>query len=386
MKKELKWQRLIVKFLNKEADQHELDDLDTWLKDSKNVLKFNDYIEIEYLTNTCMKNYNIENAKKRIDKKVKEQESKKRVALYSKYSITASIVFIIGLAVFYFQPSTDEMQLVAQPKVIQSGTNKAILTLENGNEVALEKGKDYELNNISSNGEALVYGATKGVVKDDIKYNYLTIPRGGQFKVKLSDGTMIWLNSDSKLKYPAVFPENTTRIIELVYGEAYLEVSPSSAHSGKSFSVFSEGQEINVLGTQFNIKAYANDEQVVTTLVEGKVLVKKGGVAKILNPNEQSITSESNKGIEVLEIDAQQEISWVNGMFTFNEESLAEIMKILSRWYNINVVFESPELKNYTFTGVLERTDSFLDIIRLIEATSESEVTFDIRGETVIIK
>lgn len=386
MKKVSRWQILIVKFLNKEADQQELDELDAWLQKPENILKFNEYAKTEYLTNICMKKYNVENAKKLVDKRVREQERKKRRVQYTKYAVAASIALIVGLLGFYFKPDANDTQLVQQPTVIQSGTNKAILTLENGNEIALEKGKDYKLNNLTSNGEALVYENSNEPTDEVVSYNYLTIPRGGQFKVRLSDGTMVWLNSDSKLKYPAVFPKNTARTVELVYGEAYLEVSPSTKHNGTSFSVFSKGQEINVLGTHFNIKAYANDEQIATTLVEGKVRVKKGAVAKILNPNQQSITIESKGDIAVQEIDAQQEISWVKGMFTFNEESLDEIMKILSRWYDIDVVFESADLKNYMFTGVLERTDSFVDIITLIEATSESEVTFEIHGETVTIK
>ena len=121
-------------------------------------------------------------------------------------------------------------------------------------------------------------------------------------------------------------------------------------------------------------------------MVEGKILVQKGNIKKVLNPNQQSRIGNDSNQIDVVEIDASQEVSWINGLFTFNEESLGEMMKVLSRWYDVDVVFESADRRDYIFTGILERTKSLVDILELIEATSDEEVKFEIKEKTITIK
>ena len=125
---------------------------------------------------------------------------------------------------------------------------------------------------------------------------------------------------------------------------------------------------------------------IATTLLEGKVEVNYGNDKKVLQPNEQSIVTEDSSQIQVNQVDASQLVSWVQGNFTFNEQRLSEIVKVLSRWYDVDFVFESFELKDFVFTGVLERTDSCEDILKIIEAAGEGELTFDIDGKTVLIK
>ena len=214
----------------------------------------------------------------------------------------------------------------------------------------------------------------------------MTIPRGGQFFVKLSDGTEVWLNSETKLKYPVTFTEGLTRKVELIYGEVYFKVSPSTQHKGAGFHVLTKSQEINVLGTEFNIRAYNNDEVMATTLVEGKIRIKKGEVSETLKPNQQAKISQESNQIDIQEIDVSQEISWVNGLFAFNEKPLEEILTVLSRWYDTEVVFENAKQKKFVFTGLLERTKAVEDILKLIEATSEGQIKFEIKDKTIIIK
>lgn len=387
MIKESKAHKLIVKFLNNEINHKELDQLDNWLKEKGNGETFNEFVKTHYVTNSFTKNYDVVHAKKAINKKIKVRQRKKRIQLFSKLAIAATILILIGIFTLDLQFDKNDAAVVTTKTKIESGSNKAILTLENGNEVALEKGKSYATDKLTSNGEKLVYTNTDAAAElPSNTYNYLTVPRGGQFFIQLSDGTKVWLNSDSKLKFPTSFSNTDPRKVELVYGEAYLEVSPSTENNDTSFSLISNGQEISVLGTHFNLRAYADDDEMATTLIEGKVLVTKNGFEEILNPNQQSIVDEESSGIKVIDVDASQEISWVKGTFTFNEKSLAEIMKILSRWYDVEVIFESAALKNYIFTGVLERTDSFVDIIEIIEATSENEVMFEVKEKTITIK
>ena len=215
----------------------------------------------------------------------------------------------------------------------------------------------------------------------------MTVPRGGQFFIELSDGTKVWLNSDSKLKYPVKFLAEKKRNVELVYGEAYFEVSPRKNDPKSSFNVETKSQKINVLGTKFNIKAYKEDKFITTTLVEGSVKINNGNIDKVLKPNQQSkINFESNE-IEISTIDVSHEISWVSGLFSFNEASLESIMESLSRWYDVKVVFKSGYQKRFLFTGILERSKSIKEIFSYIEKTSdEDDLKFEIVDKTIVIK
>ncbi|MEP5914341.1 MAG: FecR family protein, partial [Flavobacteriaceae bacterium] len=217
-------------------------------------------------------------------------------------------------------------------------------------------------------------------------FNYLTIPRGGQFFVELSDGTKIWLNSESKLKYPVKFIEGETRTVELVYGEAYFDVSPSNLNKGGAFHLQTKSQEINVLGTEFNVKAYNDEHEISTTLVEGSVIVKKGEAIKLLKPNQQSLISSDKDFIDVIDVEVSQEVSWVKGLFAFNEESLDQMMVVLSRWYDVEFVFENAKHKSFVFTGMLKKTGSVEEILKLIAATSEGQVKFEINEKRITIK
>ena len=381
-------EKIIIKFLNREADIHELEKLDTWLRDKSNLPLFNQFVRTECLTIIGMSEYDVNKAKKAIKHKLKISERKRKAGVYKKMAIVASIILIVSVAVLKWSSIDRNIEVEPEPQiVIEAGSNKAILTLENGNQVALEKGKQYRADKVKSDGSELIY-TTPGIENSATApmYNYLTIPRGGQFFVQLSDGTKVWLNSDSKLKYPVEFPKNQTRKIELIYGEAYFKVSPSSANNGTDFQVLTKFQKVAVLGTEFNVKAYNEEDEITTTLVEGEVKVHNAGASKILKPNQQSKIHSGFNAIEVEEVDVSQEISWVNGLFTFNEKSLGEIMTTLSRWYNVEVIFENAEQKKFVFTGIIERSESIDYILKLIEAASEAQVEFQINDKTITIK
>jgi len=378
-----------VKFLNSEANLQELDELDVWLGSKENEQIFNHFVRTEYITALGMAEYDIEKAKQAIKRKLENRKRKKRITVYKRIAVAASISLLLGLGFlnFYKEDRPGEIPNMA-PTVIKAGSNKAILTLDNGNQVALEKGKKYKAGKVKSNGEELVYdlaGDTYGSERA-VKYNYLTIPKGGQFFVQLSDSTEVWLNSDSKLKYPVKFRKGKTRQVELVYGEAYFKVSPSTKHNGAEFHVLTKYQEVSVLGTEFNVKAYNGEDEVSTTLVEGKVKIQKGTISEFLRPNQQSKTSSTSDFIEIKEVDLSQVISWKQGLFAFNEESLGEIMTQLARWYDVNVFFKSEQQKKFVFTGIVERTESIDKILNLIEATSAGHIKFEIKGKTIIIK
>ncbi|MCF8273083.1 MAG: FecR family protein [Flavobacteriaceae bacterium] len=291
-----------------------------------------------------------------------------------KYIAAASVVLLISISfVFNFNKTpiiksiaVDNNDIIENP--IITGTDKAILTLEDGSNILLEKGGNYTTERLNSNGEELVY-IKESNTKSEIKYNYLTIPRGGQFYVQLSDGTKVWLNSESQLKYPISFIEGETRIVELVYGEAYFEVSPSTNHNGSKFKVRTLLQEVEVLGTEFNIKAYKDETNIYTTLVEGKVIIDNGFASQNLIPHQQSNLNLKNNTMTISLVDVYRETSWKKGLFSFKSTNLKEIMKVLSRWYDVNVVFSNPEIENIKFNGVLSKNQTIKEILTTIKNT-----------------
>ncbi|TGV00561.1 FecR family protein [Flavivirga rizhaonensis] len=320
-----------------------------------------------------------------------EENSVKGISFYQKtlfkYGVAASLILFIAFNFFF-----KDNQLLVDPinksvivnNDIKIGTDKAILTLEDGTGVILEKGENYIADNLSSNGEALIYNTAREK-KTEIAYNYLTIPRGGQYQVKLSDGTIVWLNSESQIKYPVSFPKGEARQVELLYGEAYFDVSPSTNHNGAKFKILTGIQEVEVLGTEFNIKAYKDEKTIYTTLVEGKVAIKNGELNNILSPNQQSILNTKNNDLVIAKVDTFSEIAWKRGVFSFKNKSLKDIMKVLSRWYDVDVVFIDKTLEDVQFKGVLSKNQNIEEILILIKNTNFINA-YEINNNTIILK
>lgn len=333
---------------------------------------------------------NADTAWKKVLTKKQEKEEKSILFLFrnTKFvAAAASILILISVTLMYrntsvFKKATTS-QTVKESK-IKAGTDKAILTLGDGSSVKLNKGQAYTAANLKSNGEEIVYVAS---VKDstNIEYNYLTVPRGGQFFVKLSDGTQVWLNSETKLKYPVAFVEGVTRKIELIYGEAYFDVSPSTEHKGAAFKVYHKEQQVKVIGTQFNIKAYKNESNIYTTLVEGKVSVSVNSMNMVLVPNQQSKLNLDNNSLTVSEVDVRKEIAWKDGVFNFDRKVLKDIMVVLSRWYDVDVIFENKELESQKFVGLINKNYSIDDILQLMEYASVIN-SYTINDRTIILK
>ncbi|APZ45937.1 hypothetical protein BW723_06365 [Polaribacter reichenbachii] len=330
--------------------------------------------------------------KKQINKQADLEKVKNKITipvkkLYWKYTVAASIVILLTTVYFFrasfFSENKDINTTIVENK-IEIGKDKAILTLADGTNVSLEKGKSYQKNNISSDGEELVYNSAQ-ITKPEIAYNYLTIPRGGQFFIKLSDGTKVWLNSDSKLKYPVTFVKNQTRKVELVYGEAYFNVSPSINHNGARFLVVNKNQEIEVLGTEFNIKSYKDDFNTATTLVEGKVTLNYEGKKQHLIPNQQSYLDYKTNTLTLKKVDVYNEISWKEGVFSFENKPLKDIMKVLARWYDMRVTFDNKNSQNIEFNGVLDKNQSIEEVLNIIKNFKVIN-NYIIKNKEVIIK
>jgi hypothetical protein len=383
-----KIQILIVKYLSKEANINEIEELDRLLTKKENISIFNSYVQTDYHTSIFLTKYDLQMAKSKVQKRIRLIEKRNKLERFKKLAFAASISLLIGISLFN-QFNFNQTKIINQPIAI--GTDKAVLTLENGDQVILEKGKEFQNKTLKSNGKELSYSTKNrssiNFVDEKIASNFLTVPRGGQFSLNLEDGTKVLLNSDSKIKYPVKFIKGKKRQVELLYGEAFFEVSSSKNNNGSEFIVSTKTQKINVLGTKFNIKSYGIDNVITTTLVEGKVKVQIGENQILLNPNQQSKADSKSTNIDVSDIDVFQEISWINGLFSFNDTSLEDIMHTLSRWYDLEFIFKTANQKNFIFSGILERTKSIEDILFIIEKTSSSnEINFKINNKIIIIE
>lgn len=387
-----KIENLIIKFLTKETNLHELQQLEMWISNPKNESLFSKYIRINISINRVMFKYNKNDAKANVISAIRQEKKilNKRLKTnnYLRYAAAAIIVGILATT-FYFKNDLldsepmDEVPITVS-SIIEPGTDKATLILEDGSVVELEKGTSFQTQSISSNGEQIVYEARRQSSKK-IAYNVLNIPRGGQFYLKLADGTEVWLNSESQLKYPVAFLDGKTRKVELVYGEAFFNVSPSTEHQGAKFEVVNNNaQKLEVLGTQFNLKAYKDESTIYTTLVEGKVLINTSTVKQILVPGQQSNVNIVNNEISVDIVDVENEISWVKGVFSFKGKPLKDIMKVISRWYDVDIIFETENLESIKFKGTLDKNQAIEEILAIMKSTSI--ISYEIKDKTIIIK
>jgi hypothetical protein len=383
-------ENLIVKFLSNQATASELDTLETWIQDSNNEQFFKLYVKTNYAIEFNMRTFNINKAK---DKLLAEMASEKKIIKLKNtrkniYYAAAAIVIGVLATGYFFKDNLLKTPINDSTKItntIEAGTNKAILTLDDGSVILLEKGDVHQTKNASSDGEQIVYNSVEEKNSKEIKYNYLTIPRGGQFFVELSDGTKVWLNSESQLKYPVSFKKGEIRQVELVYGEAYFDVSSSTNHNGAKFKVLNKSQEIEVLGTEFNIKSYKDETNIYTTLVEGKVEVSTANGKQLLTPNQQSNLDMVSNNISVSVVNPKEAISWIHGDFIFQNKPLKDIVKVLSRWYDIDIEIENKSLENIKFNGELSKYQNLEDILLLIKNTNYIN-QYEANNKKVILK
>lgn len=269
-------------------------------------------------------------------------------------------------------------------KAGQPGSSKAILTLADGSVVDLEETKAFRLQEkdgtrIEKDSAALSYKAVaKETTVQKIVYNKMTTPRGGEYSLVLSDGTEVFLNAMSELRFPVNFGTKV-REVELS-GEAYFNVQPDA---NRPFIIKTGDLQIRVLGTQFNVCAYREEHVVKTTLVEGRVeLAGKTGETVVLHPSQQAVFAKEGGAIEVKEVDVASAIAWKNGMFDIRDCRLEEIMEYLSRWYSVHVFYQKESLKDIRFGCYIARYSEIGQILELLEKTQK--IRAQLKGNTVV--
>lgn len=369
-----KIEKILIKYLINHASYSELDKLEIWINDPINEKEFINYVKTNYVIEYNLKKTDKNKTIAIIDNLIKEEKRILKIRRIQKFTKYAAVFVGLIIVVYAFKNDLFDTSnndkaappIIVNANTIEPGTDKATLTLGDGTQIVLEKGESIQTKNANSNGEEIIYEASQSNTKS-VAYNYLTIPRGGQFFIKLSDGTQVWLNSESQLKYPVSFVDDKERVVELVYGEAYFDVSPSTNHNGSKFKVLNQAQEILVIGTKFNVKAYKDESHIYTTLVEGKVLVNYGNRKQNLLPNEQSNFNLNTKDIVITEVDVYNEISWKDGVFSFERKTLKEMMKVLSRWYDIEIVIKNKSIENQEFVGILRKNKKLEEILTNIK-------------------
>lgn len=292
--------------------------------------------------------------------------------------LSAVGIVLLGISQFFSNAPKNIPLIDYRTGHVQAGTDKAILTTAEGSNILLGKGRSYQAPSIQSLGESLVYQKND---PDSLKFNTLVVPRGGEFRLKLSDGSQLWLNSESSIRYPVSFSTAKPREVWLHYGEIYLEVVPQK-HTQTPFIVHSKQQEVSVLGTKFNIRANRQSPLIKTTLEEGKVQVASGIQPPVLLAvGEQSQLDLKTKKMRVVQVNLENELSWRSGYFNFKELSLAKISQELSRWYNVDFHFKTPEIQKLELSGFFHRKEPLEVILAIIESTQQ--VSFTIEGDQI---
>lgn len=307
----------------------------------------------------------------------------------------ASIFISIAVGVYYFayHESANTTQFAAEhhPQ-IKPGGNKAYLTLSNGKRIVLSDSTIGTLAMQSgvkitktADGQ-IVYQVTAQADTDNGKYNVLEAPKGGQYQIVLIDGTKVWLNSASVLKYPARFSASE-RKVELT-GEAYFEVAKNKK---QPFRIITDKQEIAVLGTHFNVNAYSDESDTKTTLIEGSVKVSSltsplsptaGSDNLILKPGQQSVLHHG--AFNIKNVDTEEAIAWKNGYFVFENDNMDMIMRKLERWYDVEVAYTGAEGNRTKVMGTIDKNTDLAEVLKLLEATGKFKFKTEGRRITIM--
>jgi ferric-dicitrate binding protein FerR (iron transport regulator) len=309
------------------------------------------------------------------------------------WAAAAIIILVLGSSVYYIFNKNTTPQIVQNKPVhkqlkndVAPGYKGAVLTLANGQQIILDSAGNGMLTaqgstNIVKQDGKIVYDG-QNVSKSEVLYNTMTTPRGRQYSLVLADGTKVWLNAASSITFPTAFIGNERRV--KITGEAYFEVAPLTPEGGSRkvpFKVAAGQMEVKVLGTHFNIKAYDDESYIKTTLLEGSVRVTKENSDALLKPGQEAILDDQGD-IKVAKANIEEAVAWKDGFFQFNNESVRSIMRQLSRWYNVEVVYQG-DVADKKFSGVMSQNTNLSQVLKMLQLTKE--IHFKMEGSKVIV-
>ena len=301
------------------------------------------------------------------------------------FPYAAAIVLILSVGgVFYFSGDKEQTEILPIAKnEVQVPGSRAVLILPDGRKVDLE---NEVLRSDLAQSDSLLLISTRSLKYRDIDspdttevFHTLEIPRGGEYLLTLSDGTMIYLNSESTLSFPVKFQGKERKVY--LTGEAYFKVAKNTEHP---FVVTAGELEVLVTGTTFGVRAYKDEKDIQTTLESGQVTVKVEGKSVKLVPNKQVLFNKSTMGLEVRDVDVDLYLAWADGRLVYDNCPLEKILTDLGRWYNIDVFYSRDELRSYQFSLNMKKHEEFTQVLELIGKTGE--VQFEIKDNTVIVK
>ena len=378
LKKRFDVARLFAKALAGELDESEAQELEAWLRESPRHAEEWNALRREIVAGGAV--FDLQREGKRMveqrwRKFERQTRGRQRILVWVRYAAAALVP--LGLAFWFLigrQPEAPRQVAVAP---ILPGTYKARLILDDGRQVALDSATHVRMRElpgveVKAENNVLVYTNGDTIVEKQVKYNTLEIPRGGEYALQLADGTRVWLNAGTSLRYPVVFSGQERRV-EL-RGEGYFEVAKDSA---SPFVVSVNGVDVRVLGTSFNVSAYS--DEVVTTLVEGKVLMRSQADSVVLVPDRQGVWD--GKRMTVKRVDARNYALWREGVFFFEDMPLEDILDALARWYDVHVFYQNAELKMMRFSVEIKRYEHIDTILRRIAETNR--VRFNVNNRTV---
>ena len=376
--------RLIARYLSDEIEEEEQAELTRWRNESpENERLFREICKEENIKQNMQKRqtFHTEDGWEGVQRKIQRHRFRHRILNICKYA--AIFIFPVAIATVAIYKSGNEPQPLSQvEEQIVPGGKKAVLILDNGEAIDLKSTSGVELKEkdgtvIQVDSTVLNYQQAPARTSEKLAYNKVNVPRGGEYQLTLSDGSKVQLNSMSSIRFPVQFAQDC-RLVELE-GEAYFEVSKT----GQPFIVQTKGMKIEVLGTTFNISAYANEEYQ-TTLVSGSVKVQtENGSNRILKPSEQACITPGSNQINVRNVDTAFYTSWIHGKINFKDQRLDDIMKTLARWYDMDVVYENEATKELRFGCYVNRYNEITSLVKLLEQTGR--VTVTVEGKTIKI-
>lgn len=310
----------------------------------------------------------------------KKSVGRKRMPIW-KYAAAAAVLLVTGISLYYTVQKSEEVKPLAYYNDIMPGGDKATLTLADGSQIVLD---NKNTGQVAKEGAISIETDAKGqivyLVKGDNeaasqKINMLSTPAGGKFSVVLSDGSKVWLNATSSIKFPAAFAKDERRVE--VKGEAYFEIEKDNA---RPFYVKNGSSEIKVLGTHFNVMAYPDEYRSELTLLEGSVQFTRGGNSELLKPGKQILYTETSTETKQRNANIEEVMAWKNDLFVFNDTNIDEIMKELMRWYDVKIKYEG-EKPDISFTGIIPRNANVSKVLKSLELTGD--VVFGIENNVI---
>lgn len=308
----------------------------------------------------------------------------RRISLWSGIAAAAVVLIALGSALYFYRYTLPKQEVVQHKYVndIKPGGNKAVLTLADGRNITLDDAangsiaKQAGVTVTKTKDGQLVYEVIAKVNQGlDVSnaLNTIRTPKGGQYQVSLPDGSKVWLNAASSLSYPLRF-NNKERKVELT-GEAYFEVVHNTS---MPFKVKTASQQVEVLGTHFNVNAYQDEKSAKTTLLEGSVKISQiqSKTSKLLKPGQQAVVTNT---ISIIDVDAEQAIAWKEDLFMFNEDNLEHIMRMIARWYNVEVVFNEESLKTELYSGSVSKFVNVSHVLKKLELMGGVQFTIEKR-------